>query len=75
MKDKKAYINENCINCGMCYDECPFNAICEAGDVSEVRENKDIYSSYEHYFVNKEKCVACGRCMSVCPIKNITFEE
>ena len=74
MGGKKTFINDKCINCGMCYEECPFNAICEAGDFSDIENNEKKYLSNEHYFVNREKCVGCGRCINVCPIKNITFE-
>ena len=74
MKDKKAFINDQCINCGMCFDICPYSAICEAGDVSDVKTNDEKYISDEHFFVNREKCVGCGRCVNTCPVKNITLE-
>ena len=73
MVKKIAKINDECINCGMCYDVCPFAAINEAGDNNNVIDKAIVNN--EHYFVNSEKCVGCGRCCSACPIKNIEIQE
>ena len=45
-------INEDCISCGACAGECPFEAISEDGDV---------------YVIDADKCVECGSCAEVCP--------
>lgn len=46
-------INEDCIGCGTCVDECPVSAIIE-------EENK--------YLINPELCTDCGKCAENCPV-------
>jgi formate hydrogenlyase subunit 6/NADH:ubiquinone oxidoreductase subunit I len=45
-------INNNCIGCGICFEECAVNAI-------EATKN------YQ-YKINLEKCIECGHCKDVC---------
>ncbi|HHY63215.1 MAG TPA: 4Fe-4S binding protein [Bacillota bacterium] len=45
-------INDNCIACGACKEECPTEAISE-GDI---------------YAIDPEKCIDCGTCNEVCPV-------
>ena len=45
-------INEECILCGACLDECPEEAISE-GDPK--------------YIIDPAKCTDCGNCAEVCP--------
>lgn len=53
-----AYISQNeCIQCGKCYDVCRFEAI-------DIIEGK--------YIVNKLNCEGCGYCARVCPTEVIT---
>jgi NAD-dependent dihydropyrimidine dehydrogenase PreA subunit len=53
---KMAYvINEDCIACGTCIDECPVDAISE-GDI---------------YKIDPEACTDCGTCADVCPTEAI----
>ncbi len=47
-------INDDCIKCGACADECPVAAISE-GD-----------SKYE---IDAETCIECGACAGVCPVE------
>lgn len=49
-------INEECINCGMCQDSCPADAISEAN-------NKRVIS---------DKCIECGSCADNCPANAIS---
>jgi ferredoxin len=49
-------INEDCISCGACVDECPEEAISE-GD--------------ERYVIDAEKCTDCGSCVDACPAEAI----
>ena len=49
-------INEECIVCGACEDECPEGAISE-GD--------------EKYQIDAELCTDCGSCVEVCPSEAI----
>ncbi len=46
-------INDDCISCGACADECPVGCISE-GD-----------SKYE---INADECISCGACAGTCPV-------
>jgi len=46
-------INDDCISCGTCEEECPVSAI-SAGD--------------DKYVIDADACVDCGACASVCPV-------
>ena len=46
-------INDECIMCGACADECPCSAISE-GDGK--------------YVIDADACVDCGSCADVCPV-------
>ncbi len=48
-------INDDCIACGTCIDECPVDAISE-GDI---------------YVIDPELCTDCGSCAEVCPTEAI----
>ena len=48
-------INEDCIACGTCIDECPSNSITE-GDI---------------YKIDPNTCTDCGSCAEVCPTEAI----
>lgn len=57
-------INEQCINCDACVDECPATAIVSADD-SPLDEA-------EYTYVKPEKCIECvdcsvPKCFDVCP--------
>ena len=53
---KMAYvINDECIACGSCIDECPVEAISE-GDI---------------YKIDPDICTDCGTCADVCPTEAI----
>lgn len=54
--EKMAYvIDDTCVACGTCIDECPVGAISEG----------DIYS------IDPEACTDCGTCADVCPSEAI----
>jgi len=56
------FITEECINCDLCPDECP---------------NEAIQMGAEIYEINSDKCTECvghydtPSCMSVCPVECI----
>jgi len=52
-------INDDCIACGTCIDECPVDAISE-GDI---------------YVIDPELCTDCGSCAEVCPTEAISPAE
>ena len=52
-------INDDCVACGTCSDECPVCAI-SAGD---------------KYSINPDECTECGTCASVCPNEAIHLGE
>ncbi len=47
-------INDECIACGVCVDECPVDAISEGDDI---------------YTIDPELCTDCGSCADVCPVE------
>jgi len=46
-------INDECVACGTCAEECPADAIDEGE---------------EKYAINQDECTECGTCMEVCPV-------
>ena len=48
------YINDECISCGVCVDECPVGAISEGDD---------------KYVIDPELCTDCGACAEICPVE------
>jgi MinD superfamily P-loop ATPase len=46
-----AYIMDNCIICGTCWDVCPLDAVEE----------------FEDYYRIAERCDDCGKCIRACP--------
>ncbi len=49
-------INEKCVSCGTCVNECPVQAIAEGSPI---------------YIIDADKCVDCGACAAVCPSEAI----
>lgn len=49
-------INDDCINCGICSDECPTESI-EEGQT--------------HYEILAGNCTDCGTCAEVCPVNAV----
>ena len=50
-------INDDCVACGTCIDECPVGAISEG----------------EKYSINPDECTECGTCADACPSGAITL--
>ena len=66
----RAQINPDlCINCGICLNSCPYNAIikvpvpcedsCPVGAITKDENGK------EH--IDNDKCISCGKCLRSCP--------
>ncbi len=47
------HINDDCICCGLCAEECPVSCIHE-------RDNR--------YIIDDSECIDCGNCAEVCPV-------
>lgn len=60
---------DNCVNCGICKDKCPYHAIvyvpvpceeaCPVGAISKGEHGREV--------IDYEKCTFCGKCMHECP--------
>jgi len=66
------FINDTCINCGACIDECPVEAIVDEDDNP---------TGEELYYVYPDKCVECvdhhdePACATACPTEGcITWD-
>ena len=65
------YINEECINCSACIDECENDAIYNAGEEYTVDgETKEAVSD-EFSFIVPELCNDCKSCVDVCAVDAI----
>ncbi len=70
MLNSRAHIDQDsCVNCGMCVNACPYNAIVytpvpceEACPVKAITKDE---KGVEH--IDKDKCIYCGKCMKACP--------
>ena len=52
-------IGADCLNCGVCLDQCATTAIVERDD---------------QYFIDPEICTECGNCLEVCSVQAIVEE-
>jgi len=79
------FINDDCISCGACAEECPNTAIYAGGDSFSMAEGTKLADSEEHdalqedfYFVVANKCTECvgfhdeSACIQVCPVDAIS---
>lgn len=47
-------INDKCICCGQCAENCPVQAIT---------------MGKERFEINPDVCISCGLCASICPVQ------
>ena len=52
-------INDNCIGCTACVEECPVMAI--------------VADTGYKYMINEDRCIGCGQCKIIC--ENGAIEE
>lgn len=74
----KAHINQDlCIKCGICYSNCPYQAIhkdhapcedaCPVGALGKDGDGKE--------FIDQDKCISCGKCILSCPFGAIVHNS
>jgi len=62
VKESKARVEQNCINCGRCVSICPMNLM----PLAYVRNvKKESAEGCRQYYI--ENCIECGSCAYVCP--------
>jgi coenzyme F420-reducing hydrogenase delta subunit/ferredoxin len=54
---------DNCNGCGLCFDDCPFDAISVQARTDGARFENEVV-------VNPDLCGACGICAGSCPASN-----
>jgi len=64
-------INEECISCNACVDECPNNAIYYPGAEYQLNGEAHAALSEDHPYIVKELCDDCKSCSEVCPTESI----
>jgi len=84
MKNGKAVIDpQNCIDCGICAEQCPFAAIHEIEIVDstsavseEILPEKTDSTIVKQslYVVDAESCIGCNICVRKCPVQAITMK-
>lgn len=75
---KKAVIlQDNCIKCGLCAGNCPYNAINKAlvpcEDACPVGAISKDENGVEH--IDNDKCISCGKCIVSCPFGAIAHNS
>ena len=78
------FINDECISCDACVQECPNTAIYPAGEPYSLAEGTSLKDdsekealSEEFYYIVPEKCTECvgahdePQCIEVCPVDAI----
>ncbi|MBO6289373.1 MAG: 4Fe-4S binding protein [Alphaproteobacteria bacterium] len=74
----RAHINQDlCIKCGICYSNCPYQAIhkdhapcedaCPVGALSKDAQG--------HEYIDQDKCISCGKCILSCPFGAIVHNS
>lgn len=74
----KAHINQDlCIKCGICYNNCPYEAIhkdhapcedaCPVGALAKDSSGRE--------YVDQDKCISCGKCILSCPFGAIVHNS
>ena len=54
------FVDDNCICCCACFNECPVDAISEEDGKA---------------YIDPDLCTDCGACADVCPVDAISLKE
>ncbi len=74
-------ITEECINCNACIDECPNDAIYNAGEEYVIDGQTHPTMSDEFTFIVNDLCKLCEgysdnpTCIEVCPVDAVVSSE
>lgn len=75
--DKASIDTSLCINCGICKEACPYDAIIKAPlpceNACPVGALSKDENGIEH--IDPEKCISCGQCLASCPFGAIVEES
>lgn len=69
-EDRRSHIDQSqCIKCGRCLDQCPYDAISKMERPCAHACGMDAIHSDEHgrACIDYDKCVSCGMCLVNCP--------
>lgn len=64
-------VNDECINCAACIEECEHNAIHNAGEEYTVNGESFAALSDDHTYIVPELCTDCKNCAEVCAVDAI----
>jgi ferredoxin len=71
--------NTVCIQCGMCGDVCPVNALDftrpRHRNVEDTKYSDDVTLDMTEYPIQVNKCIGCMICPEECPVSCITIEK
>ena len=69
-EDRRSHIDKDkCIKCGLCMNQCPYDAISKMERPCAQACGMDAIHSDEHgrACIDYDKCVSCGMCLVNCP--------
>jgi heterodisulfide reductase subunit A len=74
---KPAFINEDCVSCGMCEEVCPVDVPDPFN--REISIRKAIYKQFEavpnKYTIDFDACIVCKECERICPEGAVDFNQ
>ncbi len=78
MPFKFNFDNTLCIQCGICGDVCPVNALDftrpRHKNVEDEKSDADVAVDMTEYPIQVNKCIGCMICPEECPVSCITIE-
>ena len=70
-------VTDNCKECGMCAQNCPYGAIVHLVRPCKKACSVDAitYDEYGFCVIDEQKCIECGRCIHSCPFGAISAKS